>query len=104
MARLKTGADYRELISEPCARRVFRPTAVSAQSPTRVPSRHRFAPYAGASRGLRSRYVGGVMEEQHGTYRRQFLARSFKMTALLALESVSMIRRALAFSDGAVRN
>ena len=74
-----------------------RPTKfVSPESPTRVPSRHPFAAYAGASRGLRSRYVGGVMEEQHGTYRRQFLARSFRMTALLALGSVSMIRRALA--------
>jgi hypothetical protein len=29
------------------------------------------------------------MEEQNGTYRRQFLARSFKMTALLALGSIS---------------
>jgi len=36
------------------------------------------------------------MEEQPGTYRRQFLGRSFKMMALLALGSVSTIRRALA--------
>jgi uncharacterized protein YjlB len=36
------------------------------------------------------------MEEQNGTYRRQFLARSFKMTALLALGSISAIRRVLA--------
>jgi hypothetical protein len=36
------------------------------------------------------------MEEKNGTYRRQFLARSFKMTALLALGSVSAIRRVLA--------
>jgi uncharacterized protein YjlB len=36
------------------------------------------------------------MDEQPGTYRRQFLARSFKMMALIALGSVSTIRRALA--------
>jgi uncharacterized protein YjlB len=35
-------------------------------------------------------------QEQRGTYRRQFLARSFKMGALLALGSVATIRRALA--------
>jgi uncharacterized protein YjlB len=35
-------------------------------------------------------------QQQHGTYRRQFLARSFKVGALLALGSVATIRRALA--------
>jgi len=36
------------------------------------------------------------MEKQPGTYRRQFLARSFKVIALLALGSLSTIRRVLA--------
>src|SRR5258708_38304775 len=36
------------------------------------------------------------MEDQHGTYRRQFLAKSLKTIALLFVGSVSTIRRGLA--------
>jgi uncharacterized protein YjlB len=36
------------------------------------------------------------MEDQRGTYRRQFLTKSFKMAAMLALGSLQTVRRALA--------
>ena len=42
------------------------------------------------------RYFAYVMEDKSGTYRRQFLARSFKMIALLALGPVTTVRRVLA--------
>jgi uncharacterized protein YjlB len=60
-------------------------------------SPHRpFAGYDNTGSVRQTHYVDLVMYDRNGTYRRQFLARSFKMIAVLALGSVSTIRRALA--------
>jgi uncharacterized protein YjlB len=92
--RLKTGAESIQISWRNPVRAEF--FALPAHRPFGYPPRHPLAVYARPGLLWRSRYVGGVMEEQPGTYRRQFLARSFKMTALLALGSISTIRRVLA--------
>jgi uncharacterized protein YjlB len=54
------------------------------------------SPFRGIGPAFPLRYLSRVMEDEPGTYRRQFLARSFKMIILLFVGSVSTIRRGLA--------